>query len=119
MTPADRWELARLDALAQSELVRNREVTARELAEAAVARIDELDSKLGSVAWRMDDLDRQLTTLDGDGAPGAPLRGVPTLVKDVGTPYAGSPRWDGSRFIGGVVDDHDAELVTRMRGAGL
>jgi amidase len=119
MTPADRWELARLDALAQSELVRNREVTARELAEAAVARIDELDSKLGSVAWRMDDLDRQLTTLDGDGAPGSPLRGVPTLLKDVGTPYAGSPRWDGSRFIGGVVDDHDAELVTRMRGAGL
>jgi amidase len=119
MTPADCWGLARLDGLAQSELVRNGEVTARELADAAIARIDELDSQLGSVAWRMDDLDRQLAALDADGAVDSPLWGVPTLLKDVNTPYAGSPRWDGSRFIGGVIDEHDAELVTRMRRAGL
>jgi len=110
------WELARLDALAQAELVDRGELTARELVEAAIKRIDDLDSSLGSVAWRMDDVDRQL-----DGLPlgSSPLHGVPTLLKDAGVCYAGAPRWDGSRFVGGVVDGHDSELVTRMRRAGL
>lgn len=115
MTPAA-WELARLDGVGQAELIVRGEVSARELADAALQRIDELDAELGSVVWRMEDVEEQLDAL---AASASPLAGAPTLLKDVGARYAGAPRWDGSRFVGGVVDATDSELVTRMRRAGL
>lgn len=113
------WELARLDGVGQAELIARGEVSARELAEAAITRIDELDAQLGSVVWRMEDLEEQLEALAAMTASALPLAGAPTLLKDVGARYAGAPRWDGSRFVGGVVDDADSELVVRMRRAGL
>ena len=43
------WTLAELDALGQAALVRSRDASARELAQAALERVDELDSLLGCV----------------------------------------------------------------------
>jgi amidase len=113
---ATHWDLARLDGLAQAELVSGGELTAQDLAEAALQRIDDLDSLLGSVASRMDDIERQLDALEQGTSR---LCGVPMLLKDAGVCYAGAPRSDGSRFVGGVVDDEDSELVKRARRAGL
>lgn len=111
-------ELAELDGLGQAELVRSGEVTAREVAEAALERIDLVDSLLGSVVWRMTDLDHQLARLGPSGS-GSPLAGVPTLLKDLNSHYAGQPERSGSRFTGTFVPHHDSELVVRMRQAGL
>lgn len=113
------WELARLDGVGQAELIARGELTAAELAEAALARIDEVDPLLDAVMWRMTDLEQQLEGLKEPAVAASPLAGAPTLLKDVGQRYAGAPRWDGSRFLGGVVDDRDSELVARMRRAGL
>jgi amidase len=111
-------ELAEFDGLGQAELVRSGEITALELAEAALERIGLVDPLLGSVVWRMTDLDRQLARLHRDGAS-SPLAGVPTLLKDLGSHYAGEPERCGSRFTSEFVPDHDSELVIRMRQAGL
>jgi amidase len=110
------WSLAELDAIGQAELVLGGEVTPAELAEAALARIDQLDPLLGSVIWRMQDLDQQLEAL---GTPSGPLFGVPTLLKDIGAEYAGAPTRLGSRFIPAIVAKHDSELVARLRAGGL
>ncbi len=112
------WSLAELDALGQAALIRAGEASPRELAEAALERIDELDPVLGSVVWRMEDLDQQLKRLAARPADGA-LYGVPTLLKDIGAHYTGSPQRLGSRFIPPIVSDHDSEFAARLRRAGL
>jgi len=112
------WELAKLDALGQAALVRAGDASPRELAEAALERIDELDPLLGSVVWRMQDIDRQLAQLTAK-QPDGPLFGVPTLLKDIGAHYTGAPQRLGSRFIPAIVSDHDSEFVVRVRQAGL
>ncbi len=44
---------------------------------------------------------------------------MPFLIKDLGTPVAGWPRTDGSRFVAGTVDAEDGELTRRFREAGV
>jgi amidase len=110
------WSLAELDAIGQAALVLGGEVTPAELAEAALARIDQLDPLLGSVIWRMQDLDQQLEAL---GTSAGPLFGVPTLLKDIGAEYVGAPTRLGSRFIPAIAAEHDSELVARLRAGGL
>jgi amidase len=112
------WTLAELDALGQAALVRTGDASARELAEAALERIDELDPLLGCVVWRMEDVDQQLGQLAAR-KPDGPLFGVPTLLKDIGAHYTGAPQRLGSRFIPPIVSNHDSELVVRLRRAGL
>ena len=112
------WELAELDGVGQAELVQAGTVTPRELAEAALLRIEALDGELNSVIWKMDDLDAQLDRIDNQSTS-YQLPGVPTLLKDQRTHYKGAPQWDGSRLLEGVVAGHDSELVIRMRDLGL
>ena len=50
-----------------------------------------------------------------------PLAGVPTLVKDLGTPAQGEADYEGNRVLKemGHVADHDCHAVTKMKQAGL
>ena len=67
-------ELAWLDATAQAELVRKKEVTSLELVEAAIARIENLNPKLNAVVRPMFELAREAA--QGD-LPDGPFCGVP------------------------------------------
>jgi amidase len=55
---------------------------------------------------------------DADEVP-APFRGVPFLLKDLLGNCTGVPTSCASRFMAGVPANHDSELVTRFRRAGL
>lgn len=98
-----------LDATAQAELVRRREVKPEELVEAARARIDQLDPALNAVVTRIDPMPAE------DG----PFAGVPFLVKDLVLEVAGTRFTAGSRWLAGNVSTEDQELVLRYRRAGL
>lgn len=87
--------LATLDACAQAELVRRREVTALELADAAIARIERLNPQLNAVVATGYEAARDRALRRDDGAS---LRGVPTLIKDL-LPYPGLPLALGGRFL--------------------
>ena len=79
-------ESAWMDATEQAELVRRGEVTATELAEAAIGRIERLNPALNAVVTPM--FDRALADVR-QGVPAGPFAGVPFLLKDLAVECAG------------------------------
>lgn len=105
-------EYVRHDALGLAELIRNRQVSAAEVAGAALASIEAVNPRVNAVveSWRdeqpMDDVD-------------APFHGVPFLIKDLAITMAGRRNELGSRLAAGYVAETDSELMGRFRKAGL
>jgi amidase len=104
------------DGLGLAELVRTGEVTAGEVVEAAITRIEKLNPQLNAVIHKM--YDRARAAVES-GLPDGPFTGVPFLLKDLLVSYAGEPLRAGSRFFRDFVPDHDSELVRRYKAAGL
>ena len=111
-----RDDLAFLDATAQAELVRNKQLQPLELVEAAIERIERLNPTLNAVITPMYDLARGQAT---GKLPEGPFRGVPFLLKDILASYAGVRMAMGSKLLQNFVPDHDSELVVRLKRAGL
>ena len=103
------------DAIATAAAIRSGEVSAREVAEDAIARIEKHAALNAVVAERFE---QALAEID-NGLPAGPLHGVPTLVKDLGMQVAGLPLTRGSRLWDGDVQAVDSELVRRYRAAGM
>lgn len=109
-------KFAFMDATAQAALVRRGEVQARELVEAAIARIEKVNPRINAVVRPMYD--------EGYGAasgpvPDGPFRGVPFLVKDLLAAYKGVPMSFGTENLLNYVPDHDSELIARYKRAGF
>jgi amidase len=105
-----------LDATELAVRIRNREIAPREAVEATLTRIDELNGTINAVVTRMDD-----AALDGANQSfdlSQPFPGVPFLVKE-SAPVAGVRATSASRSLRDNVAEHDSELVTRYRRAGL
>jgi amidase len=112
------WELAELDGLGQAELVRRRQVSVAELVRAALQRVADVNAALNAVVSPIGDIDEQVAAIVSS-PDRAPFLGVPTLLKDLGAQYKGSPQSDGSRFVRGFVGTEDSTIVTRMKSAGM
>lgn len=104
-----------LDATAQAELVRRREVKPIELVDAAIGRIERLNPILNAVVTPLFEQARATAADPPDG----PFRGVPFLMKDLQATCAGVRHTAGSRLLADFVAPMDTELVTRFRAAGL
>jgi amidase len=104
-----------LDATAQADLVRSGEVSARELTEAAIRAIEELNGDLNAVIHPL--FEDALATEPADG----PFRGVPFVVKDLVCAVAGTPHHEGMRFLRDLDfrADADSWLASRFRAAGF
>lgn len=113
-------DLVALDATAIADAVRAGHVTSREVVEATLRRIDELDPRIN--AFRVvtgDDAlaaaDRIDALADGDRSR-LPLAGVPVAIKD-DTDVAGESTAWGSRADRRRCE-RDAQVVARLRAAG-
>lgn len=117
LRPADLWDdLDREDATGLAELVRRGRISAEELLERSIVRIERLNPVINAVTLRHDELARaSLAELDRQG----PFAGVPFLLKDLSVAMAGTSVTNGSRFFTGLEFDHDGELVRRFRKAGF
>jgi len=91
MTRKQAFAIGRLDAHGQAALVAAGEVAPTDLVEAAIVRMDALDSTLKAISFR-DDASARRRAADATG----PMAGVPWLVKD-GLDYPGMPTRSGSR----------------------
>jgi amidase len=109
-------ELKNHDALALAELVRKKEVTALELVEAAIARIEQVNPQLNAVITKMYDQARHAAVAP---LPQGPFTGVPFLLKDLIASCAGACMAFGSMLLKDYMPDHDSELVKRYKRAGL
>jgi amidase len=109
-------EYAALDATGLAALVRSGEVSALEVLEAAILRIERLNPRLGAIVERLYD---QARAAIADGLPDGPFCGVPFAIKDLHTLVRGSRLSHGSAFFADHVSDHDSAIVARAREAGL
>jgi amidase len=110
-------ELLTHSAIELASLVREGEVSARELVETSLQRIEELDPEVGAFAHVAHESALEAADAIGPGDP-RPFAGVPIAVKD-NKPVAGMPITMCSDLFGDLVAPHDAFLVRRLREAGF
>ena len=98
-------------------MVRAGELSARELTEISLERIEELNPQLN--AFVQVDGERALATADGIG-PGdeRPFAGVPIAIKN-NRPVAGLRATLGCSLLAEHVADHDSNITRRLKEAGF
>jgi amidase len=98
-------------------LVRAGELSSRELVEASLRRIDELEPTINAFTHVAHD--SALAAADAIGAGDSrPFAGVPIAIKD-NRPVANMPLTMGSDLFGEFTPSHDAACVRRLREAGF
>lgn len=113
-------EYEQYDAVGLAALIRSGDVTADEVLDAALARLDERNPDINAVVTsRASDARAEVAGGLSQVDVAAPLRGVPYLVKDLNTQIAGVRGTDGSRLFADYVAPRDSVVVERMRAAGL
>ena len=109
-------EYDRYDALGLAELVRKKEVKTEELYEEAISRIERINPKINAVIFKMFDIARDIVK---GKLPDGPFAGVPFLLKDLLTSYAGVPLTMGSKAYRNYIPAQDSELMKRYKATGV
>lgn len=114
-------ELWRSGALELAAMVARREVSSRQVVQAHLDRIDEVNPAVNAVVRRLDDEALRAADLAdaavAAGRPLGPLHGVPVTVKE-NIDLAGTPTTQAVAALAEAVADRDAPLVERARAAG-
>ena len=113
---SDLLDYERYDGLALAELVRKRQVSAHELLEMAMQRVEQRNPATNAIVIPMY---HEAETTISAGLPAGPFTGVPYVLKDLSALYAGAITSSGSNAFRNLVADHDSEVVTRLKRAGL
>jgi amidase len=111
----DLGEYATYDATGLAELVAQKQVSPRELAQCVLDGVDAVNGTLNAVVEAYADRAHH----PDDRIPAGPFGGVPTMVKDL---YHGEPGRvceNGSRLASGWIPEVETDLVGRLRAAGL
>jgi amidase len=110
-------ELLRKSATELASMVRAGDISARELTQASLDRI-EATSDLNH--WTLVDAENALAAADAV-KPGdeRPFAGVPIAIKDLFAPVAGLRMAQGSDLLGDFTPDYDYGQVRRLREAGF
>jgi amidase len=109
-------DYASRDGLGLAALVASGEVTPREIADAALAAIAQVNPALNAV---LQTLPAEAMAAIASGPPAGPFKGVPLALKEFCLHARGVTLDMGSRFARGFVVDADSELMARLRRAGL
>ncbi|OKP89176.1 amidase [Paenibacillus sp. P32E] len=107
------------DALGLAALVRAREVSPRELVEAALARLDEVNPLLNAVVrTRREAALKEADAMPADD-PSRPFAGVPFLLKDISQAIGGEPLTSGALLLKNNIAKRDSNYVARIRNGGF
>ena len=102
-------ELAWLDATDQARMVAAREVSALELVDAAIKRVERLDPQLNAVIHpRFEQARAEASSAD---LPAGRFRGVPMVLKDLGCVSEGDPDHQGNRLLAGLGNTAPADAT--------
>ncbi len=108
-------EYTQYDALGLAALVQSKQVSEKELLEAAIYQANLLNPKLNAIIHRFDD---RAFYAAKKGLPKGIFCGVPFLLKDLGFDFAGEPLTMGSRSVC-IIPNQDDEIVKRMKATGV
>lgn len=104
-------------AIELASLIRDGQLSARELVEASLRRIEELEPSVGAFTHVAHDSALEAAAGIGPG-DSRPFAGVPLAVKD-NRAVAGMPITMCSDLFGDLVPQHDSFLVRRLKEAGF
>ncbi|MDA9433594.1 amidase [Bradyrhizobium sp. CCBAU 51627] len=104
------------DMIGLANLIRTRQIGEEELLEFVIERIEEFNPKLNAVNHKF--YDRARIQIKHGTAAG-PFQGVPFLLKDLGSDYAGTPITNGSQIFKGYVSTFSSAVVDRYVRSGL
>ena len=107
-------EYDKYDGLGLADLVRKKEISAAEICEEAIVRIERINPQLNAVITY--DLAREMVAKP---LPEGHFTGVPFLLKDLLGDLAGVRQTRGSKAFKDYVTKEDNELVKRYKQAGL
>src|SRR6195952_2359472 len=108
-------EYGNYDAVGLAELVRNKQVTPRELLDEAIARTAKVDPQINAVVVKhYDYAERQIDR----GLPDGPFTGVPFLLKDLDL-LEGTRTTFGASLFKDNVADHTGTLAQRFVNTGV
>ncbi|WP_259365013.1 amidase [Psychrobacter sp. GP33] len=108
-------EYTHYDALGLAELVKSKQVSAKELLDAAIHQANKINPTLNAIIHRFDE---RAYLAAQQGLPQGAFTGVPYLLKDLSFYFADEPLTMGSRSIH-IVPSQDSEIVKRMKATGL
>ncbi len=108
-------EYSSYDAVGLAELVAKGEVSAADLLDAALARMEEVNPRINAVTQTFAERARQATNIPAHG----PFGGVPFLLKDLGAQLHGTVTTQGSRVFKDAIANEDNAIVSPYRSAGL
>ncbi len=111
-------DLAGRSATELADLVRRREVSAREVVQAHLERVERVNGDLNAVVTlRAEEALADADRIDAGGARDLPLAAVPFTVKDL-IATGGVRTTAGTPMLASWVPELDATAVARLRGAG-
>lgn len=109
-------EYIKHDASGLAELVRSRQVSPVELLDVAIKIADQINPTLNAIVTPMySEAKAQISRLSSD----APFMGVPFLLKDLLSAYAGVPMSSGSQAMKHWKPDFNSHITNRFLEAGF
>lgn len=112
------------DGLDLAGFVRRGEVTAREVLAVALGQLGRVNPVLNAVVHSTPEAAKERAAAADRSTEGAhpssrPFLGVPFLIKDLLTFWAGHPHTSGSRLFRDFVPERDSEVVRRFLDSGV
>ena len=108
-------DYAQYDGLGLAELVHKKKVSAGELVEEAISRIEMHNQKLNAVVYKLYDRAREKAKTK---LPDGPFKGVPFLIKDLHVTIEGLPTSHGNKLWKDVPVKVTTEIVKRWEASG-
>ncbi|GAB4214957.1 MAG: amidase [Synechococcales cyanobacterium] len=109
-------EYDQYDGLGLAELVKSKQISPAELLDSAIAQIEKANPAINAINLKMYD---QARSCVAQGLPNGIFCGVPFLLKDLRSSYAGVPTSSGNRLLSKIPTAQDSELVRRFKATGV
>lgn len=105
------------DAIGLAELVKQKEISPVEIMDEAIKRSERLNPKLNFFTAANYEEGRRMA--EDPDLPDGPFKGVPWLVKELATAWAGQPMTNSCPYMKDVIAPFDSHTVTLTKNAGF
>ncbi|MBF0238794.1 MAG: amidase [SAR324 cluster bacterium] len=109
-------EYSNYDATGLAELIKKKEVSPAELVETAMYFIEKINPRVNAVVTKIFEQAQKQAKQE---LPDGPFRGVPFLIKDLSSSYAGVRMTKGCKALKHYVPTYDSEIMTRYKKTGV